>query len=158
MSPLSDIELRPVTPDNFRPCLRLEVRPEQRSFVAPAVESLAEAYVYPDAEAQAVYRGEELVGLLLFHPIDKDRPSDGHCIVRFMIDQRFQGQGLGRLGLRAAVDWIVREHRVDTVRLSVVAENAAARALYRSEGFAENGELDDGELFMIQKIQAGRES
>ena len=52
------VELRPITDANFRAVLSLDVLPEQRAFVAPAVESLAEAYAYPDAEARAVYRSE----------------------------------------------------------------------------------------------------
>jgi diamine N-acetyltransferase len=148
----SDIQLRPVTPDNYRACIELRVRPEQSTFVAPNLNSLAEAYAYPAAEARLIYRGDEPVGFLLFHPIDPDRPADGHLIVRFMIDHRFQGQGLARPALRAAIDWIARERGVDRVRLSVVPENDRARALYRSEGFTETGELDHGELVMVASI------
>jgi diamine N-acetyltransferase len=135
------MELRPVTPDNFRACVEMTVRPEQRDFVAPNLNSLAEAYVYPAGEARLIYRDDEPVGFVLFHPVEPERPADGHCIVRFMIDQRHQGQGLGRPALRAAVDWIRREHRVDRVRLSVVPSNDRARALYRSEGFEATGEI-----------------
>jgi diamine N-acetyltransferase len=150
----SGIELRPVTAENYRACIALEVLPEQRTFVAPNLNSLAEAYVYPAAEARMVYRGEEPVGFVLFHPVTPDRPADGHCIVRFMVDHRFQGEGIARPALRAAVDFIVREHGADRVRLSVVPENERARALYRSEGFIETGDLDDGELVMIKTISS----
>jgi diamine N-acetyltransferase len=118
--------------------------------VAPNVNSLAEAYVYPAAEARMIYRGDAPVGFVLFHPITPERPADGHCIVRFMIDHRFQGQGIGRPALKAAVDWIAREYGVDRVRLSVVPENERARALYRAEGFAETGEVDHDELVMVR--------
>jgi diamine N-acetyltransferase len=145
-----------VTPDNFRACIDLQVRPDQRTFVAPNLNSLAEAYVYPAAEARMIYRGDEPVGFVLFHPVTPERPADGHCIVRFMVDHRFQGQGIARPALRAAVDFIAREHTVDQVRLSVVPENERARALYRSEGFAETGELDHGELVMVKPISSPR--
>ena len=144
------IELRPVTPENYRACIEMTVREDQRSFVAPNLNSLAEAYVYPAAEARLIYRGDEPVGFVLFHPIEPERPADGHCIMRFMIDQRYQRQGIARPALRAAVEFIRREHHVDRVRLSVVPENDHARALYRSEGFAETGELEHGELVMIR--------
>jgi diamine N-acetyltransferase len=71
-----------------------------------------------------------------------------------MIDQRFQGRGLGRQALEAAVEWIVRERGVDRVRLSVVPSNEPARALYRSAGFVETGELDDGDLVMVRSVRS----
>jgi len=146
------VELRRVTEENFRAVVRLEVSPEQAGFVAPNVRSIAETYIYPDAEPWAVYAGEEPVGFVLFHPIDKVRPQDGHLIVRLMIDHRFQGRGLGRQALEAAVDWIVRERKVDRVRLSVVPSNEKARGLYESAGFVETGELDDGEVVMVRSV------
>jgi diamine N-acetyltransferase len=147
------VDLRPITAENFRAVTKLEVRPEQSDFVAPNVLGIAETHIYPEAEPRAVYAGDELVGFVLFHPIDKDKPAEGHCIVRLMIDHRFQGRGLGRQALEAAVDWIAREHAVDRVRLSVVASNEKARGLYRSAGFVETGELDDGELVMVRSVR-----
>jgi diamine N-acetyltransferase len=146
------VELRPITADNFRAVIALEVRPEQSGFVAPNVRGIAETHIYPDAEPRAVYDGDEPVGFVLFHPIDKDRPAEGHCIVRLMIDHRFQGRGLGRRALEAAVEWIVREREVGRVRLSVVPSNSTARGLYRSAGFVETGELDHDEIVMIRQV------
>jgi diamine N-acetyltransferase len=147
------VDLRPITKENFRAVIKLEVRPEQADFVAPNLYGLAETHIYPDAEPRAVYAGDDLVGFVLFHPIDKDRPAEGYTIVRLMIDHRFQGRGLGRQALEAAVDWIAREREADRARLSVVASNAAARGLYRSAGFVETGELDDGELVMVRTLR-----
>lgn len=143
------IDLRVVTRENLSTCLELDVLPEQRGFVAPNVRSLAEAYVLPEADARMIYADDEAVGFVLFHP-NEDGP--GHCIVRFMIDHRFQGQGLGRRALAAAVDWIAQEKGADRVRLSFVPENEAARGLYVSAGFVETGEIDDGEVVMERDI------
>jgi diamine N-acetyltransferase len=147
------VELRPITVENFRAVTKLAVLPEQSDFVAPNALSIAETYVCPEAEPRAVYADDELVGFVLFHPVDKDKPAEGHCIARLMIDHRFQGRGLGRAALEAAVDWIVRERRADRVRLSVVASNERARGLYRSAGFVETGELDDGEIVMVRSVR-----
>ena len=143
------IDLRPVTRENLRVCLDLDVLPSQREFVAPNVRSLAEAYVLPEADPRVIYADDEAVGFVLFHP---DEKGPGYYIVRFMIDHRFQGQGLGRRALAAAVDWVVLEKGVDQVLLSVVPENAAALELYRSAGFVETGEIDHGELVMEKKV------
>jgi diamine N-acetyltransferase len=146
------VELRPITAENFQAVVKLEVLPEQSEFVAPNVRGIAETHIYPDAEPRAVYAGDELVGFVLFHPVDRDEPAEGHCIVRLMIAHQFQGRGLGRQALEAAVDWIVRERPAGRVRLSVVPDNDKARKLYRSAGFVETGELDDGELVMVRPL------
>lgn len=146
------VELRPITHENFKAVISLEVLPEQSDFVAPNVRSLAETYVFPDAEPRAVYADGEPIGFVLFHPVDKDRPDDGHCIVRLMIGHQFQRRGFGRRALEAAVEWIVRERKVGRVRLSVVPSNLHARGLYRSAGFVETGELDDDEIVMVREV------
>ena len=143
------IDLRPVTRENLKGCIALEVQLGQRDYVAPNVQSMAEAAVLPEADPRLVYADDEAVGFLLFHPNEK---GPGHYIVRFMIDQRFQGQGLGRRALAAAVDWIVLEKGVDRILLSVVPANEPAHALYRSAGFVETGEIDHGELVMEKVI------
>ena len=146
------VHLREITDDNRDAVRALRVRRRQKQFVASVSKSLKEAAKTPEANPwyRGVYRGDEPVGFVLFHPIEPERPADGHCIMRFMIDQRYQRQGIARPALRAAVEFIRREHHVDRVRLSVVPENDHARALYRSEGFAETGELEHGELVMIR--------
>jgi diamine N-acetyltransferase len=142
---MTTIELRPVTRENLRACIRMKVRRKQRSFVASNVTSMAEAYVLPEADPRLIYADDKPVGFVLFHP---DEHGPGHYIVRFMIDRRFQGQGLGRRALQAAVGWLAREKGVDTIRLSVVPENDRAVSLYHSAGFVETGEIDDGEVVM----------
>jgi diamine N-acetyltransferase len=144
------VQLRPITQENFQAVVQLEVLPEQSGYVAPNVVGIAETHVYPDADPRAVYAGDELVGFVLFHPIDKDKPAEGHSIVRLMIARQFQGRGLGRQALEAAVEWIVRERGVGRIRLSVVPSNEKARGLYRSAGFVETGEIDDGEIVMVR--------
>ncbi|OJF12549.1 GNAT family N-acetyltransferase [Couchioplanes caeruleus] len=143
------VELRPVTKDDFRAVIKLEVAPDQSGFVAPNVVGIAETHIYPDAEPRAVYADGELVGFVLLHP--GDNPGE-HVLVRLMIDHRFQGRGLGRQALEAAVAFAASEHGAHTVRLSFVPSNDRARGLYLSAGFAETGEIDDGEIVMARKI------
>jgi diamine N-acetyltransferase len=148
------IDLRAVTRANIQDCLDLAVFEEQRQFVAPTVRSIAEAYVWPEADPRIVYADDEAVGFVLFAP---NEHGPGHSIVRFMIDHRFQGQGLGRRALASAVDWVAAEKQAERVRLTVVPGNTAALGLYRSAGFVETGEIDGGELVM-EKVISNRPS
>ena len=99
-----------------------------------------------------MYADDELVGFVLLHPGDREGE---HLLVRLMIDHRFQGRGLGRRALEAAVEYAVREQGAESVRLSFVPSNERARALYLSAGFVETGEVDDGETVMVRTIEAG---
>jgi len=146
------VELRRITQGNIRAVMKLDVLPEQADFVAPNAVGIAETYVYPDAEPRAVYADDELVGFVLFHPADTSADERTYNIVRLMIAKEFQGRGLGRQALEAAVGWAVREQAATKVRLSVVPSNEAARNLYRSAGFVETGEFDDGEIVMVRTV------
>ncbi|MGA5304387.1 GNAT family N-acetyltransferase [Nucisporomicrobium flavum] len=144
------VELRPVTRANFRDVIKLEVLPEQSNFVASNAVSIAETYIRPNAEPRAVYADDELVGFVLLAP--GIRPGEPE-LVRLMIDHRFQGRGLGRRALEAAVDHAEREYAAQSVRLTFVPSNERARALYLSAGFEETGEVEYGETVMVRKLR-----
>ncbi|MFB8021830.1 GNAT family N-acetyltransferase [Streptomyces rubiginosohelvolus] len=58
--------LEKITADNVLDACRLEVAPEQRRFVSPVAQSLAEAYVHPDlAWPRLICDGERAVGFVM---------------------------------------------------------------------------------------------
>ena len=148
------IQLCPITPDTYQACVDLTVAAGQREFVAPNLKSLAQAYVWPGSVARLICSDGVPVGFVLFMPADT--PATGQAIVRFMIDHRYQGRGLGRAALTAAVEWCRRERDAPEVWLSVVPENDRARRLYRSAGFVETGDIRDGEVVMVYRAAARR--
>ncbi len=140
----------PVTEDNYRAVIALEVHEEQRGFVAPNVRSIADAWIYrPKMQPLAMYSVDDLVGFTLLY---RDEPHDLH-IVRFMIDRRAQGRGLGRKGL-AAVAEIARAEGRTQLSLSLLPGNAVAHGLYKAFGFVETGELDGDEVVMKHDLAA----
>jgi diamine N-acetyltransferase len=155
------ISLRPVDTSNYRECLALSVAPEQERFVASNRQSLADAYVWRDAaEPYAIYAGDQMVGFaMLFplaedvprHPVPADATLRGYVLVRLMIDARFQGRGYGRDALAAIVE-TVRGRGLRTIRLTVIPQNEEALEFYRRNGFAETGEIQDGEIVMELRI------
>jgi diamine N-acetyltransferase len=155
------ISLRPIDTKNYRECLALSVAPGQERFVASNRQSLADAYVWrDDAEPYAVYADDQMVGFAMLFPLAGDVPRypvaadatlRGYVLVRLMIDARFQGRGYGRDALAAIVE-TVRERGLAKLRLSVVPENEQALEFYRRNGFAETGEIQDGEIVMERRI------
>ena len=142
---MPDLKLVPITVGNYESASRLSVRPDQEGLVASIQKSLADAYVYADALFRlAVVDGQE-VGYLLLFPFDSDRGRTVN-IVRLMIDQRHQGQGLGRALLEQALAWIgTFDPPVSTVRISAVPRNTLAIGLYERTGFVRAG-MEAGEV------------
>ncbi|MFC5059326.1 GNAT family N-acetyltransferase [Saccharothrix xinjiangensis] len=135
------MRLAPVTEENHRAVIGLELHEDQRTFVASNLKSIADARVHrPKLEPPALHSGAEPVGFTL---LERDEPGVPH-IPRFMIDRRAQGRGLGRAGLAAIAARARAEGRSELV-LSVVPGNAVARGLYAAFGFTETGEVDGGE-------------
>ena len=71
-----------------------------------------------------------------------------------MIDQNYQGKGLGKKVIRLALNFINTNPcgKAEYCWLSYEAENDVARQLYSSFGFVETGEKDGEELIAILKL------
>ena len=71
---------------------------------------------------------------------------------RLMVDQNFQGHGIGSAALNAMIDRLVEEYGCNEIYLSVYESNTRAISMYKRRGFEFNGELDaKGELVMVLK-------
>jgi diamine N-acetyltransferase len=142
-----NVELRPVTRDNWRECIRLELEPEQRGHVASNVGSLAESRFEPHYVPTAIYADESMVGFIMYCP-DVETDEEGlFWIFRFMIDRQHQRMGIGEQALRLALrDIASRGGR--TVNISFVPDNTIAAGLYERIGFEATGEIENGEIIM----------
>lgn len=148
------VELKKITRDNVKECIRLEVTEEQKHFVATNAVSLAQAYVALVNEdcmpmPFAIYYNGSMVGfIMLSYNNAKDPISKGKYYVwRLMIDKRFQKNTYGRQAMERALE-LVRTFpygEAEEVTLSYEPDNHVARKLYASIGFRERDELDDGE-------------
>ncbi len=158
------IKLRKINPDNIWKVTNLTVHDSQKHFVASNTDSLLEAYL-AIIEGQvalpfAIYHDDLLVGFVMFgygSSEDADEPliADGNYLMwRFMIDQQFQGRGYGKEALKASLDYI-RTYPCGPAQycwLSYEPENTAARSLYASMGFNENGETCGNEIVTVIKL------
>lgn len=143
----AEVTLRPITAENIRAILRLEVAPEQRQFVASNLVTMAFTYVDPYVP-WAIYAGQEVVGLVAIEMIPDNPIEDRYWICRFMIGEAFQGKGYGTAAMREAMAMIAAKPDADRVRLSVVPENTHAIRFYERLGFVDIGEELQGEAVM----------
>ena len=159
-----DIQLKQVDAKNIWELVKLEVKESQAEFVASNTVSILEAYTTITAGGHAlpfgVYDGGIPVGFLMIGygamgwEDEPEVAAGNYCLWRLMVDERYQGRGYGREAVRLALDFI---HTfpcgpADCCWLSYEPENTAARTLYHSLGFVENGEMEGDEVVAVLSL------
>lgn len=139
------VTLREVTNANLYDVLRLRVAEDQRGFVAPNANSIAEAYFCPEAWFRAIYADETPVGFAMLY-IDTEKPD--YMLWRFMIDQAHQGRGYGRAALDQIIEYVKTLPRAICLDLSYVEGEKGPEGFYRKSGFVATGEMDGDEYVM----------
>ena len=152
-------EIYPVTRENWLALIKLQVREDQRHFVASNVFSIAQAQFGDDYEGHwelhpfGIYEGDDPVGFLMYGH-NFDHPQYQVFILRLMVDEKFQGKGYGRSGMEKLLKLLRSDERIQSVGISYEPENAAARQLYASLGFVETGRMLEGEAEALLKLRS----
>lgn len=158
------IKLKKIDSKNVWKVVKLSVNAAQEDFVATNTQSILEAYATISegniAMPFAIYNDAELIGFVMFgygSTDDEDEPeiaNGNYCIWRFMIDRAYQGRGYGKAALEEALGF-VRTMPCGPAQycwLSYEPENVAAKALYASAGFRENGSMCGEEIVAVLKL------
>ena len=160
---MENITLEKITYKNYIKTLwGLNVKREQKNFVASNVCSLAEAYVAITNGAYAfpfaICRNNKPIGFLMIgysyneDDCDDEDPEflniikDSYFIWRFMIDKRYQGRGYGRKAMQLALNYIRTFPcgKATKCWISYEPENVGAKKLYQSFGFVEQPQFYKG--------------
>ena len=152
-------EIRPVTKDNWNDLIKLNVRAEQKHFVASNLYSIAQAQFGDDYQGHwdlfplGIYADNAPVGFLMY-ALNFEHPKQQAFIQRLMVDEKFQGNGYGRFGMEKMLEIFRADERIAEVGISYEPGNEAARRLYASLGFAETGEMFEGETVAFLKLRS----
>ncbi|GHI00373.1 GNAT family N-acetyltransferase [Neobacillus kokaensis] len=138
------ILLKDITQENWQECIQLKVAPNQKSFIAPNVYSLAESKFEPSFVPMGIYLDNRMIG---FYMYGKD-PEDGtYWIIRFMIEETCQGKGYGGKALTEAVNLLkALPDCSPSIILGVNVSNTYAQRFYQAFGFKDTGRKEHGEL------------
>lgn len=140
------VHLKAITSDNLEAVLALKVAAHQTGYVSSNAHSLAQAYVHQQtAWPFAVYDDETPVGFIMLGWYEARRQ---HTLWKFMMDERYQGKGLGREALLLGLAYLKEELGAREIYTGVSIGNHAAQSLYRSVGFAETGLEENGMIEM----------
>lgn len=149
------VTLREITAETVRLVTRLAVLPEQRSFVATNAESLAQALFSEVAWYRAIYAGDTPAGFVMLHDESlrsSPPPSPKIAVWRFMIDAKFQRQGIGTAAMHAIVAHVLDKAVFDTLELSYVPGPGCPAPFYRRAGFEPTGRVDEGEVVLELRL------
>jgi diamine N-acetyltransferase len=151
-------EIRLVTKDNWRELIKLQVREDQKHFVASNLYSIAQAQFGDEYEghwnlhAFGIYDGDVPVGFLMYG-LNFSHPQQQAFIQRLMVDEKFQGQGYGKFGMEWMLELFHADERIKEVGISYEPENEGARKLYASLGFTETGRIIEKEVEAVLKLR-----
>ena len=142
MAALRIVEL---TVDNLPAATKITLLPGQERFVAPVVESIAEAYVNPTAWPRVIVDGDDVVGFVMGNfDAENELEAFRAGIWRLNVSATAQGRGVGRF----AVDAIATEARARGFsRITVLWEkgDGGPEGFYLALGFVPTGEELFGE-------------
>jgi len=151
-------EIHPVTKDNWRWLIQLQVRDDQKGFVSTNVFSIAEAQFGFDYDGHwdlhlfGIYDDDEPVGFLMYG-FNFGHPRYQAFIIRLMVDDKHQKRGYGRFGMEKMLEVFGADERIKEVGISYEPHNEVARNLYASLGFIETGEIVDEEMLALLRIR-----
>lgn len=137
--------IRAITDSNKKEVLDLKIAEQQQGFIEPVSHCLADAEKDTRYIPLALYENGEIIGFSMYGKFDEQIWLD-----RYLIDERFQGKGLGRYFFRALLEDLLERYPNQPVYLSVFEQNKVAIQLYQKFGFSFTEEVDEnGEKIMI---------
>lgn len=144
------IELRELDKSNYRDILKLKVADNQMGFVASNAISLAQALFHSQAWYRGIYQGDTAVGFVMLE-LDMKKPE--YYLWRYMIDEKFQGNGYGLAALKLVIEYVKSLPESTEFILSYVPKEGNPKGFYEKLGFLETGEIEDGEVIMKLKFK-----
>jgi diamine N-acetyltransferase len=145
------VSLQQITAETVRSITQLSVAESQKGFVAANAISLAQALFSPKAWYRAIYLAEQPVGFVMLEDDSLLSPLPENPQVnvwRFMIDARFQGQGVGKAALVRVIEHVRSKGLFKTLELSYVPGPGCPEPFYLGIGFRHTGRVDGNEIIL----------
>ena len=155
------VTLQPVTIENWRALIRLDVHEEQSSFVASNLYSIAESqFGFGGFEDEGhwgyhpfgAYVADEPIGFAMYC-FNHNHPRFQGFVMRLMVDKNHQGKGYGREIMEQVLDKFRADEKIENIGISYEPHNETARKLYANLGFVETGEIIEGEALAVLNLR-----
>ena len=145
------VQFRKITEENFVKVLYMKAGGPR--YVPPNAESLAHAWLYYENHnvfSFAIYDGDTPVG---FMQLEEDGERPVLYLWRVMIDEAYQGRGLGTSAVEKIIGLAGACGKYDALELGCKPENERGMHIYEKLGFRPTGEVEHGEAAMRLDFQ-----
>ena len=144
------IILKDITKENLESIIDLDVSKRQRNQVAPNSVSIAQGHYSNSAWFKGIFNNNVPIGFVMLDLFTEEKK----CFLwRFMIDEKYQGKGYGKIALTQVIDYVKSLKVFDEIKTSYVPAENDAEGFYKSFGFTESEEIikeidleDSGEI------------
>ena len=141
---MKDLQLEELNTENFHSICMLSVKPEQQNHVDSNAISMAEANFSDNAWMRGIYLNEKPVGFVM---VETKLEANKFYLWRFMIDQNYQGLGLGRSAIKLLADELKSVFNASVLSTSVVPAETGPQKFYENLGFQLTGNyIEEREL------------
>ncbi len=131
-----NLSLAAINKSNWEDAIQLSVNEDQKPFIASNLYSIAEVQFLENFQVMAVYLDTTMVGITMFG-IDPD--DQNYWIYRLMVDQKYQGKGIGKQAILLVIEEIKKQNNenIPVIMIGYHPENVLARKTYQKVGFIE---------------------
>tara|TARA_Y100001956_G_C4123078_1_gene188573 strand:- start:1870 stop:2322 length:453 start_codon:yes stop_codon:yes gene_type:complete len=144
--------LREIDKTNYMQACELKVSKQQEYLLAPNMLSIVEAAYHDNYVVRGIYRDELLVGFFMWVHETCSKTS----IWRFMVDARYQGNGIGRLALDLALEEIQMKNGLKEIEIRYNPDNPVAQRFYSSFGFVDTAmDEEHGDMLAVIRLPKG---
>lgn len=149
-----NIQFREIDRSNYNECINLKVSENQKRFVATNIYTLVQAAYEPNFYPLGIYKDNKMVGFILY---DFDYDINGWSMSRFMIDESYQNQGIGKIALKKFLELFVNKYGHLKLYTSAEVDNKVALAMYEKAGFEKKEVFEyefEGEKYIEHRMIA----
>ena len=132
------INLREITSKNLKSIIDLNVKEDQKDYVALNSVSIAQGHYSKSAWFKGIFNDDRPVGFVMLDLIEEENK----CFLwRFMIDREYQGKGFGKIALTQVIDFVRSLNLYTYIATSYVPAENGAGGFYKNFGFIESEEI-----------------
>ena len=132
------INLREITSKNLKSIIDLNVKDDQKDYVASNSVSIAQGHYSNSAWFKGIFNDNRPVGFVMLDLIKEEHK----CFLwRFMIDHKYQGKGFGKIALTQVIDFVRSLNLYTYIATSYVPAENGAGGFYKNFGFIESEEI-----------------
>ena len=129
------INLREITSKNLKSIIDLNVKEDQKDYVALNSVSIAQGHYSKSAWFKGIFNDDRPVGFVMLDLIEEENK----CFLwRFMIDSKYQGKGFGKIALTQVIDFVRSLNLYTYIATSYVPAENGAGGFYKNFGFIES--------------------